>query len=127
VEQPGQVLAAVARERNRVLRELASEKKTAFMRSLRGSVVEAITLRTGGADFTEALTDNYLKMKIFGHHEANRWMDVKVEGAKGEMLLGKPLVDPAPEPAWSEQRWNVVQETPPNGSNTGVHRSQQTH
>ena len=86
-EQPGQVPAAVARERNRVLREIASGKKAAFMRSLVGTVVEAITLQSGGADFTEALTDNYLKMKISGRHEANRWMDVKVEGVNGEMLL----------------------------------------
>jgi threonylcarbamoyladenosine tRNA methylthiotransferase MtaB len=96
-EQPGQVPVAVARERNRVLREIASGKKAAFMRSLVGTVVEAITLQSGGADFTEALTDNYLKMKIPGLHEANYWMDVKVGGVNGEMLLGKPLANPAPE------------------------------
>jgi threonylcarbamoyladenosine tRNA methylthiotransferase MtaB len=99
-EQPGQVPVAVARERNRVLREIASKKKAAFTRSLLGTVVEAITLQSGGAEFTEALTDNYLKMRISGHYEANRWMDVKVEGANGEMLLGKASVDRAPEPAW---------------------------
>src|SRR5208283_1525179 len=93
-EQPGQVPVAVARERNRVLRELASRKKTAFMRSLVGTVVEAITLQSGGADFTEALTDNYLKMKISGHHEANGWMDAKVEGMDGEMLFGQPMESP---------------------------------
>ena len=87
--QPGQVPVAVARERNRLLRELASRKKTAFMQSLVGTVVEAITLQSGGADFTEALTDNYLKMKISGHHDANRWKDVKVEGVSGEMLIGQ--------------------------------------
>jgi threonylcarbamoyladenosine tRNA methylthiotransferase MtaB len=88
-EQPGQVPVAVARERNRVLREIASGKKAAFMRSLVGTVVEAITLQSGGEEFTEALTDNYLKMKISGHYEANRWMDVKLEGVSGEMLLGR--------------------------------------
>src|SRR5271157_252366 len=90
-DQPGQVPAAVARERNRVLREIASGKKAAFMRSLVGTVVEAITLQSGGAEFTEALTDNYLKMKIPGHHEANRWLDVNVEDVDGEMLLGRPV------------------------------------
>jgi len=94
-EQPGQVPVAVARERNRVLREIASKKKAAFMRSLVGTVVEAITLQSGGADFTEALTDNYLKMKILGHHAANRWLEVRVEGLNGEMFLGNPVVDPA--------------------------------
>jgi len=87
-EQPGQVPVAVARERNRVLREVASRKKAAFMRSLVGTVVEAITLQSGGAEFSEALTDNYLKMKISGHHDANRWFDVMVQGVDGEMLLG---------------------------------------
>ena len=95
-EQPGQVPTGVARERNRVLREIASGKKAAFMRSLAGTVVEAITLQTGGANFTEALTDNYLKMKIPGRHAPNQWMNVNVEGVNGEMLLGKPLADPAP-------------------------------
>jgi threonylcarbamoyladenosine tRNA methylthiotransferase MtaB len=90
--QPGQVHAAVARERNRVLRETASRKKAAFMRSLSGTVTEAITLQSGGADFTEALTDNYLKMKISGTHPANCWMDVRVEAVEGEMLMGKPII-----------------------------------
>ena len=88
-EQPAQVPVAVARERNRVLRELASRKKAAFMQSLVGTVLEAITLQSGGAEFSEALTNNYLKMKISGHHKANRWMDVKVEGVSGEMLIGQ--------------------------------------
>jgi threonylcarbamoyladenosine tRNA methylthiotransferase MtaB len=97
---PGQVPVAVARERNRVLRELASRKKAAFMRSLVGTTVQAITLQSGGTNFTEALTDNYLKMKIPGHHQANQWIEVKVEGVDGEMLVGKlvmiaPLEPPA--------------------------------
>jgi threonylcarbamoyladenosine tRNA methylthiotransferase MtaB len=91
--QPGQVPVAVARERNRVLRDIASGKKAAFMRSLVGTEVEAITLQSGGADFTEALTNNYLKTRISGHHEANRWMDVQVEGMNGEMLLARPALD----------------------------------
>src|SRR6266436_844750 len=94
-ERPGQVPVAVARERNRVLREIASKKKAAFMRSLVGTVVEAITLQSGDTEFTEVLTDNYLKMKISGHYEANRWMNVKVEGINGEMLVGKLVVNPA--------------------------------
>lgn len=85
----GQVPVAVARERNRVLREIASRKKAAFMRSLVGTVVEAITLQSGGADFTEALTENYLKMKILGHPQANRWMILNIERVEGEKLVGR--------------------------------------
>jgi threonylcarbamoyladenosine tRNA methylthiotransferase MtaB len=114
-QRPGQVPVAVARERSRVLREMASKKKSAFMRSLVGTVVEAITLQSGRAEFTEALTDNYLKMKISGHHEANRWLDVKVEGVNGEMLMGNAVVDPARgEPGRP-------------GSDSGVHGSEQTN
>ena len=89
-EQAGQVPATVARERNRVLREIASAKKAVFIRSLVGTVVEAITLQSGGADFTEALTENYLKMRISGLHEANRWIDVEVGEVNGETLVGCP-------------------------------------
>jgi threonylcarbamoyladenosine tRNA methylthiotransferase MtaB len=93
-----QVPPAVARERNQVLRSIATKKKSAFMRSMVGTVVHAITLQTGGADYAEALTDNYLKMRISGRHEANCWMDLRVESVienngspNGEMIEGKPL------------------------------------
>jgi threonylcarbamoyladenosine tRNA methylthiotransferase MtaB len=86
-EHAGQVPVAVARKRNGLLREIASQKKTAFMRSLLGTMVEAITLQSGGTEFTEALTENYLKIRIPGRYPANRWMDVKVEGIDGEMLV----------------------------------------
>jgi threonylcarbamoyladenosine tRNA methylthiotransferase MtaB len=78
-----QVPVQVARERNRILRELAAEKKLAFMRSFVGKRVEAITLNVGGSDedgeFTEALTDNYLKLRLRGKHEANRWQTAFVD------------------------------------------------
>jgi hypothetical protein len=66
------------------------------MRSLLGTVVEAITLRSAAeANFTEALTGNYLKVRISGHHVANRWMDVKAVGIGGEILLGEPVAGSA--------------------------------
>jgi threonylcarbamoyladenosine tRNA methylthiotransferase MtaB len=92
-ERAGQVPVPVARERNRVLRAIGSRKKAAFMRSLVGTVVEAITLQSAASEFTEALTENYLKMKIFGHYDANRWMAMNIEGVDGEMLLGRPALD----------------------------------
>ena len=94
---PAQVPTVVARERNRILREIATQKKGAFMRALVGTAVEAITLHSGGEDFTEALTDNYLKLRISGRHKANRWMDVNVAGVKGEMLLAQLMREPIGE------------------------------
>ncbi len=92
-EQPGQVPVALARERNAILREIASAKKRAFLGSLVGTEVEAITLQTGGADFTEGLTENYSKVRIPGRIEANRWMRVVIERTDGEMLVARPPVD----------------------------------
>jgi len=82
----------VARERNRVLRQLAAEKKLAFMRNFIGKTVEAITLNAVGnannSEFTEALTDNYLKLRLLGNHEANHWIEARVEGVVDGALAG---------------------------------------
>jgi hypothetical protein len=53
--------------------------------------VSAITLLSGSDNdnFTEALTDNYLKMRIPGKLESNRWVEVLVQRAEGEMLDGR--------------------------------------
>jgi threonylcarbamoyladenosine tRNA methylthiotransferase MtaB len=88
-ERSDQVPVAMARERNQVLREIAASKKAAFLRAQVGSAVESITLRSGDGNFTELLTDNYLKMKIGGRLEPNRWVEVVVDGAEGEVLHGR--------------------------------------
>ncbi len=80
---PRQVPVRIARERNRVLREVASRKKLDFMRSFVGREVEAITLHASA----DALTDNYLKLRLRGHHEANQWVRATVEDVRDGMLL----------------------------------------
>ena len=107
---PHQVPVHLARERNRILRELAAQKKLAFMRSFVGQQIEAITLRPspGGAGapareadgaesanletavafFTEALTDNYLKLHLRGRHAPNRWLRARIEDVQDGALLG---------------------------------------
>jgi threonylcarbamoyladenosine tRNA methylthiotransferase MtaB len=89
-EHPNQVPASMAKGRNQVLREIAATKNARFMQAQVGTIVEAITLRTGDEDFTEALTDNYLKMKIPGRWQANRWVAVEVEDVAdgGQFLIG---------------------------------------
>jgi threonylcarbamoyladenosine tRNA methylthiotransferase MtaB len=88
-----QVPVQIARERNRTLRELASEKKLAFMRSFVGKPVEAITLNVIGTDadgeFTEALTDNYLKLRLRGSHDANCWQIATVRDVVSGSLVGE--------------------------------------
>ena len=70
---PKQVPVRVARERNRILRELGARKKSEFMRGFVGKKIEAITLNLCDGDSTEALTDNYLKLFLKGKHAANQW------------------------------------------------------
>ncbi|MGH9496814.1 MAG: tRNA (N(6)-L-threonylcarbamoyladenosine(37)-C(2))-methylthiotransferase MtaB [Candidatus Sulfotelmatobacter sp.] len=91
-EMRNQVPVHLARERNRILRDLASEKKLAFMRSFIGRTLEAITLNVvgndGAGEFTEALTDNYLRLRLRGRHEANRWLNVEVTDVVDGSLTG---------------------------------------
>src|SRR5580700_7726167 len=98
-EMKSQVPVQVARERNRVLRELAAGKKLAFMRGFIGKSVEAITLnvvrndvrKDSGGEFTEALTDNYLKLRLRGRHDPNRWQRAQVSDVVDGALLGTAL------------------------------------
>ncbi len=82
-----QVPVQVAKERNRILRELAAEKKLAFMRSMLGKSLPVITLKSGTNGQTETLTDNYLKLQLGGSHQPNQWLLARVEEvAKGSLL-----------------------------------------
>jgi threonylcarbamoyladenosine tRNA methylthiotransferase MtaB len=104
-EMPAQVPTRAARERNRILRELAEQKKLAFMQSFVGQTLEAITLakqsgtdtKCGAdtpvreADVTEALTDNYLKLQIQGKFEPNLWLRTKILAVEKHALIGRPV------------------------------------
>ena len=84
------------------------------MRSFIGKTVEAITLNSHSASscgagtpareasatepanqseksssFTEALTDNYLKLRLRGHHAPNQWLRVQVENVIDGVLIGQ--------------------------------------
>ncbi len=91
-----QVPVSVARERNRILRELVAEKKRKFMDSFVGQRLEAITLNVRSAPsderseapWTDTLTDNYLKLRLQGRHEPNHWMSVNVLHAAEGQLVG---------------------------------------
>jgi len=91
-DMKNQIPVHIARERNRILRELASEKKLAFMRSFIGQTLEAITLNVIGSgaegEFTEALTDNYLKLHLCDVHEANRWTRARIKSVASGALIG---------------------------------------
>jgi threonylcarbamoyladenosine tRNA methylthiotransferase MtaB len=88
-----QVPVHIARARNKTLRDLAAEKKLAFMNSFIGKPLEAITLNVthnrGREEFTEALTDNYLKLYIRGEHEPNRWVTAPITGVEVDTLMSR--------------------------------------
>jgi threonylcarbamoyladenosine tRNA methylthiotransferase MtaB len=71
---PDQVPVHVARERNRVLRELAAEKNLEFRTKFIGQMLDVITLQSSNGESTEALSDNYVKVRVAGSHQANEWM-----------------------------------------------------
>jgi threonylcarbamoyladenosine tRNA methylthiotransferase MtaB len=105
---PNQVPMHVARERNGILRDIADKKHGAFMRSFIGKTIDAITLNTHvgiaafgcpagqsstkpfqtSSSFTSALTDNYLKLRLQGYHQPNRWFPVRVASVDGDTLTG---------------------------------------
>jgi threonylcarbamoyladenosine tRNA methylthiotransferase MtaB len=89
---PDQVPVHRARERNRILRELAAAKKREFQEQFVGKTLQAITLThrdhqiPGGR--TEALTDNYQKLWLAGELEANRMITARIRSIEGEALVG---------------------------------------
>ena len=82
-----QVPVQIARERNRTLRGLAAEKKLAFMQTFVGKTMDAITLNVFDGTSTEALTDNYLKLRIEGRHEANQWLKAHLQRVEAGALI----------------------------------------
>ena len=72
------------RERARALRAVAQQKSAEFRSSQSGRVLRALTLARSGDGWTEAITGNYLKLRIPGRLAANRWLDVRL-GAEGNV------------------------------------------
>jgi len=87
----GHVAPQVARERNRILRELIAEKNEAFRRGFVGRTLEAITLHPNADGTTEALSNNFLKLEIVGAHAANQILRVQITGLTGSGLAGEIL------------------------------------
>ena len=82
-----------ARERNRILRELASVKKRRFQEQFIGKTLRALTLThcdhhdPGGR--TEALTNNYQKLWLAGALPANQMLTAHIHSIEGEALVGE--------------------------------------
>jgi hypothetical protein len=57
------------------------------MRTFVGKIVDAITLNVSDGSTTEALTDNYLKLRLEGRHKANQWLKAQVERVEAGVLI----------------------------------------
>jgi threonylcarbamoyladenosine tRNA methylthiotransferase MtaB len=88
VEMPESVPPGIMKQRSRVLRDLAAAKKLAFMQSFAGQTIPALTLNVYENGCTEALTDNYLKLRLPGRHAPNRWIRALVRSATEDGLGG---------------------------------------
>jgi threonylcarbamoyladenosine tRNA methylthiotransferase MtaB len=83
-----QIPPEVARERNRRLREVAAEKNLAFRRTFLERQLHVITLKPTQTQSTEALSDNFLKVKLEGVHAANQWREVRIHSLSDSGLNG---------------------------------------
>ncbi len=90
-DMPDQVPAEIARHRNRMLRELAAQKNLEFRRGFAGKTLDVITLQAGDEESTEALSDNYLKVRLVGQHEPNQWIKAEITeiGEEGLVAVGQ--------------------------------------
>ena len=68
----------VIHERARALRVLSDRKAAAFRRGQVGRTLRALTLARTGEGWTEAMTPNYLKIRVAGHLAANQWRQISV-------------------------------------------------
>jgi threonylcarbamoyladenosine tRNA methylthiotransferase MtaB len=83
----------VVRERARALRALSASKAEAFRAAQAGRRMRALTLGRRGArrearsegNWTEALTPNYLKVRVAGQWPANEWHEIAVPEAADEV------------------------------------------
>jgi threonylcarbamoyladenosine tRNA methylthiotransferase MtaB len=76
----------IIHERARILRALGRSNAAQFRESLAGQPVRALTLARGGANYTEALTGNYLKVRIAGNWPANQWCDAEIRGEESTIV-----------------------------------------
>jgi threonylcarbamoyladenosine tRNA methylthiotransferase MtaB len=85
------VAPKIIRERARALRALGSQKSAAFRDALAGRTVRALTLRSGGDGWTDALTGNYLKLRLAGRHPANQWHELRLTAGAEDLVAARPI------------------------------------
>jgi threonylcarbamoyladenosine tRNA methylthiotransferase MtaB len=86
----GQVGSQVMKRRSAELRDLGKRKKFKFQQHMVGRILSVITLDHGGEDFTEAMSNNFLEVKVHGNSgQPNQILDVRIEGIEQDVLMGR--------------------------------------
>jgi tRNA A37 methylthiotransferase MiaB len=81
------------KRRSAELRDLGKRKKFKFQQHMVGRILSVITLDHGGEDFTEAMSNNFLEVKVHGNSgQPNQILDVRIEGIEQGVLMGR-IVD----------------------------------
>lgn len=88
---PTQVRAEAIRERARVLRAIGEQKARSFRVTQAGHPIRALTLARSTDAWTEAITPNYLKVRIAGQHARNRWHEVRLTSKAQEIVSSHSL------------------------------------
>jgi threonylcarbamoyladenosine tRNA methylthiotransferase MtaB len=88
---PGMLPGNVIRERARALRAVSAEKSHFFRASQAGRDTRALTLSHATESWTEALTPNYMKVRIAGRHAANQWHVVRLTANPEDIIASRPL------------------------------------
>jgi threonylcarbamoyladenosine tRNA methylthiotransferase MtaB len=101
----GEVPPAALQRRSRELRALAAQKNAAFRAAHVGSTLCVLTLSRRSENlkapatshsalptgiWTEALSDNYMKVRVAGSWPANQLLDVQIIADAGAHLLARP-------------------------------------
>jgi threonylcarbamoyladenosine tRNA methylthiotransferase MtaB len=92
-ERPGTGAAALGervahtmiRERAGYLRAVGEKKSEEFRARQAGRAVRALTLARSNEQWTEALTGNYLKVRVRGRHSANEWREVILPAGRNDL------------------------------------------
>jgi threonylcarbamoyladenosine tRNA methylthiotransferase MtaB len=90
-----EVPIAVIKRRARELRALGERKSAAFRQSQIGRTLRVLTLRPDkdpDSNTTPALSSNYLRVRLVGHHPANLWFDVMISDEAENALVGELLL-----------------------------------
>jgi len=84
----GEVPPQVIKQRSKQLRALAAQKGAAFRAAHVGRTLRVLTLHRQGENWTGALSDNYLNVRIPGRWPANTFLDARITADAGSHLTG---------------------------------------